>query len=837
MTATDPVTDGVPITIDGASVQARPGELLIDAAERNGVYIPRFCYHPRMSPVGMCRMCLVEVDTGRGAALQPACMLPCTPEMIVDTTSEVTKKAQDGVLEFLLINHPLDCPVCDKGGECPLQDQTMAFGPGETRFVEEKRHYEKPIAISDTVYLDRERCILCDRCTRFAKEVAGDPLIHFIDRGNETQVNTFPDDPFASYFSGNTVQICPVGALTAKPYRFKARPWDLEEIASTCVTSPTGDGIVIQSSRNEVLRYLGRDVDAVNWGWLGDKDRFGFEAITHPERLDAPLMRGTALGALEPDGPELVATRWPTALAAAVDAIVDGLAQGGPEGFAVIGGARLTNEEQYAWVRLAKGVIGSDNVDAQLGDGLDPSVVFGYPRATINEACEPGGTIVLLGPDPKEGFGSLYLRLRHAVVHDGATLIEITPRATALSRYAAVSLQHRPGESAAVIEAALAGSSIETAGVPAEALRLAGRLLATDGPVSVIVGRPSLADRSEVTAAALGALDRRPGGIRLLSALRRGNVHGALDMGMVPGYLPGRARRADASHRWSARWPTTPASDGLDTEGILRASADGKIHTLVLLGADPMADFVDGDLARRGLDGAGTVIAVDQFLTTSSSCADIVLPAAGAAEVDGTFTNLEGRISAVRAKVTPPGMAWSDWMIAAELARRLDRPFGDDVSAASLWAEVVATSELHAGVDLAAVDADAEGILLPGDPSAPAGPTASPELPGRDQWTFRLVVTHRLYDQGTLLQHCVSSAGLTPEPVVALSPHDLDTLGISEGGKVKVTSAEGTITGVAEVDPGLPRGSVGLVANLAPAAANQLIDASAPVTDVQVETA
>ncbi len=586
-----------------------------------------------------------------------------------------------------------------------------------------------------------------------------------------------------------------------------------------------------------MLRYLGRDVDAVNWGWLGDKDRFGFEAITHPERLDAPLIRGTALGALEPNGPELVATRWPTALAAAVDAITDGLAQGGPEGFAVIGGARLTNEEQYAWVRLAKGVIGSDNVDAQLGDGLDPSVVFGYQRATIDQACEPGGTIVVLGPDPKEGFGSLYLRLRHAVVHDGATLVEITPRATALSDLATVSLHHRPGEAAAVIEAALAGGSSEEAGVPAAALERAGRLLTADGPVTVVAGRPSLADRSEVTAAALGALDRRSGGIRVLSALRRGNVHGALDMGMVPGYLPGRTRRADAAHRWAARWPTTPAEDGLDTEGILRASADGRIHTLVLLGADPMADFVDGDLARRGLDGAGTVIAIDQFLTTSSSCADIVLPAAGAAEVDGTFTNLEGRVSAVRAKVTPPGMAWSDWMIAAELARRLGQPFGDEVSAASLWAEVVATSELHAGLDGATVDADPEGVLLGGASPAPAGPVTPPELPSRDQWTYRLVVTHRLYDQGTLLQHCVSSAGLAADPVVALSPHDLDTLGVSEGGKVKVTSAEGSIVGVAEADAGLPRGSVGLIANLEAAGANQLIDASAPVTDVQVETA
>ena len=236
------ITDPVTITVDGREVTAQNGELLIDACERNDAYIPRFCYHPRMNPVGMCRMCLVEVDTGRGPALQPSCMIPVAAEMVVDTKNEQVSKAQDGILEFLLANHPLDCPVCDKGGECPLQDQTMAYGPGESRWVEEKRHYEKPIAISETVYLDRERCILCDRCTRFAKDVAGDPLIHFIDRGSNTEIATFPDEPFSSYFSGNTVQICPVGALTAKPYRFRARPWDLEEVESTC----TGCSVAIR---------------------------------------------------------------------------------------------------------------------------------------------------------------------------------------------------------------------------------------------------------------------------------------------------------------------------------------------------------------------------------------------------------------------------------------------------------------------------------------------------------------------------------------------------------------------------------------------------------------
>jgi len=246
--------DDVTLTINGREITAPKGQLVIAAAEQHGVFIPRFCYHPRMEPVGMCRMCIVDIDTGRGPALQPACMIQVAPDMKVDTESAATQKAQDGVLEFLLINHPLDCPVCDKGGECPLQDNAYAYGPGESRFVEEKRHYEKPIPVSDLVFLDRERCILCDRCTRFADQVAGDPLIAFLNRGSQTEVNTFPDDPFASYFSGNTVQICPVGALTAQPYRFKARPWDLEKVESTCTSCAVGCRVTIEASRNHVLR-------------------------------------------------------------------------------------------------------------------------------------------------------------------------------------------------------------------------------------------------------------------------------------------------------------------------------------------------------------------------------------------------------------------------------------------------------------------------------------------------------------------------------------------------------------------------------------------------------
>jgi NADH-quinone oxidoreductase subunit G len=697
--------DGVAVDVNGREVIARKGELLIDAAERAGAYIPRFCYHERMRPVGMCRMCLVEVDTGRGPALQPSCMLECTPGMKVDTESATVKKAQDGILEFLLINHPLDCPVCDKGGECPLQDQTMAYGPGESRFVEEKRHKAKPIPISDLVLLDRERCILCDRCTRFASEVAGDPLIHFMHRGNETEINTFPDEPFSSYFSGNTVQICPVGALTAEPYRFKARPWDLETVESTCQQCSVGCRISIDTSRDRVLRFNGVDIESVNWGWLCDKGRFSFEAVDADGRLAEPLVRV---------GDDLQPARWTDALARAGEAL---RSASSPSAIGVVGGSRLTNEDAYAWAKLAKGVLGTDNVDAQLGDGLPAEVLLGLPRATIADACRPGGTTILLGPDVKEELGTLFLRLRHAIVEDRTTVIEVSARSTGLSHLAAATLQYRPGEAGELIRALVAATdaSRDVAGVPPDALnRTRALLAAADGPVTVVLGRPSVAESTDGLVDAAGALLEARPDTRFLSALRRANVHGALDMGLAPGVLPGRVGLDEARKWFAAAWPTVPAERGLDTAGILQAAADGRIDVLVLLGADPLSDFPDHDLAERALTGARTVIAVDTFLTDSSSRADVVLAAAGFAEKPGTTTNIEGRVSTLAQRVTPPGTARADWMIAAELAFRLGSDLGIE-SVDGAWREIERLAPSHAGVTLDVLrdEGSREGVVVP----------------------------------------------------------------------------------------------------------------------------
>jgi NADH-quinone oxidoreductase subunit G len=731
------MADPVTIVVDGREVPAEKGEMVIAAAERAGVYIPRFCYHPRMRPVGMCRMCLVQIKGPRGFALQPACFVPVADGQEIVTDSPPVKKAQDGVLEFLLVNHPLDCPVCDKGGECPLQDQTLAYGPGETRFVEEKRHWAKPIALSDLVYLDRERCIQCDRCTRFADEVAGDALIEFVGRGAETEIATFPDQPFSSYFSGNTVQICPVGALLARPYRFKARPWDLEQVESTCTACSVGCRTAVQSSANALTRYLGLDSDPVNHGWLCDMGRFSYEAVNSDQRVTAPLIR---------KGDELVAASWGEALEAAARGLQQAQNVHGPGAVAVLGGARLANEDAYAWTRLAKGVLRTDNVDAQLGDGLPPELLLGLPRATIDDACS-APAVVLLTPDLKEELPVLYLRLRGAAVDKNLPIVELSSRRTGMSRYCRSTLAYRPGEAAALAAALVAGADPtgEVAGVPADAITAARRLLA--GGAVLVLGRPSLAESAGSVAGAAAALAGGIDGLRVLPALRRANVLGALDMGMAPGLLPGRVALDDGRAWFSSAWGGVPEASGLDAAGILAAAATGRIQALVLLGADPVADFPDHQVAREALAGAGFVIAVDTFLTASSRQADVVLPAAAYAERPGTTTNLEGRVTRLGQKIVPAGVAWPDWMIATELAARLGHDPGF-TELDGIWDEIERLAPSHAGITRSVLSdrRNRDGVVAPlagiappsGAGPSPAGATdanvgaAGGEPPGVD---------------------------------------------------------------------------------------------------------
>ena len=771
----------VNITINDKPVLARKGEVIIAAADRTDDFIPRFCYHPRMSSVGMCRQCLVEVETPRGPMMVVSCMTPVAEGQIVRTATDTVKKAQEGVLELLLANHPLDCPVCDKGGECPLQDQAFSHGPGESRFVEEKRHYEKPIAISDIVYLDRERCILCDRCTRFADEVAGDPLISFTSRGNDTQVLTFPEEPFSSYFSGNTVQICPVGALTAKPYRFKARPWDLNETETTCTSCSVGCRIVVQSSRDELVRYQGVDIDPVNWGWLCDRGRYNFESVNSTQRLTTPLIKSDS---------GLVPSSWSVALESAARIIRHALTNGA-DSVAILGGARGTNEDAFAWAMLAD-ELKINQRDSQLGDGLTPEI-FNLAQATIDETCA-ASTIILLAPDLKEELPVLYLRIRDAAQKRNSRIIEFSSHDSGLTPYAWRSVAFEPGHQAQTVR-----ETLETQEMREQIAR---------GEVVVVLGRANLAENEAFTLHALGELLHAIPNAKILPVLRRGNVRGAVAVGL------------------------TPQQNSGDAIDILTKAAAGKINCLILLGANPLADVADSILVKQALSQIKSVISIDTFVTSANENADVVFPAAAFAEKKGTTTNLEGRVSNVSQQITPRGTSRPDWMIAAELGLSL----GIDLGVSSL-------DELHKKMisaipgfsscdNQSAIQSD--GVLMVHEASATIS-RGSKVLVDRNSYSYRLIVSRTMYDaaQSTITSN--SLVGIITESTIYVHPLDLARIGVVDGTNIRVGVDEINIVLPVRAHNGINRGTAWLPYNHTSVDIRPLLNIAADVIDVRIE--
>ncbi len=788
MTIVDPIKETAPvdpnvvnITINDKLVVARKGELIIAAADRTEDFIPRFCYHPRMTPVGMCRQCLVEVETPRGPMMVVSCMTPVAEGQIVRTATDSVKKAQEGVLELLLANHPLDCPVCDKGGECPLQDQAFSHGPGESRFVEEKRHYEKPIAISDIVYLDRERCILCDRCTRFADEVAGDALITFTSRGNDTQVLTFPDEPFSSYFSGNTVQICPVGALTAKPYRFKARPWDLEQTESTCTSCSVGCRTVVQSSRDELVRYQGVDIDPVNWGWLCDRGRYNFESVNSPDRLTTPLLKS---------GSELVATSWSVALESAARMIRLALAQN-TNSVAILGGARGTNEDAFAWAMLADR-LGINQRDAQLGDGLSPDI-FDLAQATIDQTCA-APTIILLAPDLKEELPVLYLRVRDSAQKRKSRIVEFSSHDSGLTPYAWRTMGFEPGNQAQVVREALATPEMKE--------QLAR------GEVVVVVGRANLAESEVFTLQALAEIFAAVPSAKVLPVLRRGNVRGAVAAGL------------------------TPQNNSGDAIDILNAAAAGKIECLILLGVDPMSDVADSGLVQRALTQVKNLISIDTMINGSNRNADLVLPAASYGEKNGTTTNLEGRISNVTQKITPRGTSRPDWMIATELSIAMAVDIG--VSSLEDLSEKLVSTVVAFAPSSDGKSTNGDGVLMARETPVTISGKASKAV-DRNAYNYRLVVSRTMYDAAQSTASSPSLVGIVTDAAIFVNPLDLARIGVADGTSVRV-GAEGTNIVIAiKAHNGVHRGVAWLPFNHTGVDIRPLLNIASDVVDVRIE--
>ena len=831
---TDVIKTTVTITVNGRAIEAQPGELLIEVAERGGNYIPRFCYHPRMEPVGYCRMCLVEVDSPRGATLQPACFLKVNDGMNVITDSEKVKKAQDGVLEFLLANHPLDCPVCDKGGECPLQDQTLAHGSGETRFIEEKRHFVKPVEIGELVLLDRERCIQCARCTRFADEVAGDAQIAFAGRGDLIEVATSPTQPFDSVFSGNTVQICPVGALTAKPYRFTARPWDLEQIESTCTTCAVGCRVAVQSSGNRLTRVLGVDSEPVNHGWLCDKGRYTIESIDangdatdllhSATRVTQPLVRRNDV---------LTPVSWGEALAEAASLLRNAAAIDG--GVGAIGGAALTNEGAFAWERFVRGVLRTDNIDAQYGDGLDPALLQALPKATIDDAANASVIVTLTG-DLREELPILFLRLREAAVRYHRPIVELAFGASALRSVARVSLPVRPGEAHLVAQAlGESGAAPQGLALHEHDLNEARQLIGENGDgVVFVVGRPNIAEGAPVVEQAVRLLAQRYPQAKFLPALRRSNVNGALDMGLSPHLRAGRGFERSAT--------------GRDTLAQLDALRAGEQKAVLLLGGCLLGNVLDVTGATDALANADVVVVTGHGGATLAF-ANVVLPAVVQHERTGTVTNIEGRVTAVAPKIVAPGSAWPDVAIASELAEE----FGQSIGLASVE-QAARTIEETTGYPALSVlgDVESDGVVV-GDTEQPStrkplDPMAFPgirstetvglgahagavtvadvakagamapatmsdvdtteklDVPLADAYSLRVNLSRRLYDNGVAVQGSPALANLKASSILQLNHFDLDRLGVETGDVVSVSGPRGSVRLPVALDDDVPRG-------------------------------
>lgn len=613
-----PPVEMVTLTIDGTEVSVPKGTLVIRAAELMGVQIPRFCDHPLLEPVGACRQCLVDVEGQRKPLA--SCTTTVAPDMVVRTqfTSEAADRAQQGVMELLLINHPLDCPVCDKGGECPLQNQAMSNGRAETRFEDVKRKFPKPIAISSQVLLDRERCVLCARCTRFSDQIAGDRFIDLLERGAQQQVGIAPGEPFQSYFSGNTVQICPVGALTGTAYRFRARPFDLVSSPSVCEHCSSGCAQRTDHRRGSVLRRLAGDDPEVNEEWNCDKGRWAFTYTGVGDRLTTPLVR---------DGGELRAASWSEALGVAAAGLTSARGRTG-----TLVGGRTTVEDAYAYAKFSRIVLNSNDIDFRARPHSDEEAEFlahhvaGAPMTVTYSDVEKAPAVLLAGFEPEEESPIVFLRLRKAVRRSALRVLSIAPFASrGLEKLAGTLISARPGDEAGAL------SELEHH----ELLSMPGALILVGERLATSPGALSAAGR---LAASTGA--------RLAWVPRRAGERGALEAGALPNLLPGGRPVADARARaaTAAAWGVDrlPDTVGRDTEAILAAARVGELQAL-LVGGVELADLPDPAAALAAVESAPFVVSLELRESDVTRRADVVFPVAPAVEKAGSFVNWEGR--------------------------------------------------------------------------------------------------------------------------------------------------------------------------------------------------
>jgi len=740
---TEVLVEMITVVIDGFEVTVPKGTLVIRAAEQLGIQIPRFCDHPLLEPVGACRQCLVEIEINGRAFPKPqaSCTIPVETGMIVKTqlTSPVAEKAQRGVMELLLVNHPLDCPVCDKGGECPLQNQAMSNGQGSTRFEGVKRTFEKPINISSQVLLDRERCVLCARCTRFSEQIASDPFITLNERGALQQVGIYENKPFESYFSGNTVQICPVGALTGAAYRFRARPFDLVSTPSACEHCASGCDMRTDVRRGKTLRRLAGEDASVNEEWNCDKGRWAFKYVTAVDRLKVPMVRD--------DSGELVEVSWPEALAVAAVGLKSAKA-------AVLVGGRATHEDAYGYSKFARVALGTNDIDFRARISSDEEREFIAARVAGSTPTyrdiDKADQVLLDGFEPEEESPIVFLRINKQFRKRALKVVSIgSKESIAVDKLKAEFVKVAPGQEAAAIAAqSLTNKSVILVG------ERAGE---SAGSISAVA---ALADKS---------------GAKIAWIPRRAGERGAIEAGAIGNLLPGGRPVSDATARvdMAAAWgvDSLPATIGLSTPQIIDAVNAGSIGALLVGGVDPLD--LDNNLAALAALEKAFVVSLEIAPSEVTARANVVLPVAAITEKSGSFLNWEGR------------------------PRSFDSAVSDSLNRSDLRILSMIAEEMGVTINLGTVTSAIKEIAALGKwegakvELTPISSVAKPQLNSNEAL---ITSWRRLLDLGTLQAGEENLAGTSRPTVAVISPKRAADMGVVDGDQLKISTQQGSVT-------------------------------------------
>ena len=794
------------LIIDGREVTATEGEMLHDAAKRGDVEIPVFCYEPKLgAPVGACRMCLVEIEGI--PKLQTSCSTPVREGMVVHTRTEQVKHAQSAVVEFLLVNHPLDCPVCDKGGECPLQDISYGWGPGKSRVIDEKRHFEKPIELSPLVAIDRERCILCYRCVRFSQEVSEDAQLQLLDRGDRTYVGTFDDRPYVAPFHGNITDICPVGALTSYTYRFRARPWDIEHAGSVCTLCPSQCNVSFTVRDEKVKRVVTRDNAEVDDGWLCDRGRYGFEMFDAPERIRGPRLKGGEAS-------------WDEAL----KVVAEGLLRADGKVAAIV--ADASNEEGFLVQRIVREALDSPHVDSRPSRGPQAEVLRRLAEPSISAKVrdiDEADAILVLGTDPLHSSPILDLRVRKAIRRNGAKLTVANERPTALDGGAQAVFRYAPHGATSFLMGLAGALRNGDTEVPesevADVLRDAESVVVLWGER---IGREDHATVKALldVAATLGLADKDDSG--LLEIPDTANARGLREAGCLPDAGPGLSE----------------TSAGMASEEIRSALISGELTGLILFGADPLRDFPDTPAWEEALTAADFVVSFSMHENPTTAKADVVLPLETHAEKDGTVTHPDGRLQRVRPSAGRPGDIRPNVLVLSQLAENLGLVTGID-SQPTAFAALTKAVSFYNGIE----DADIGGRGIrwqeSGKASVPGSPDTEPEAhppiseagndprraasadPGTDALTLG---TYRDLWAGPITELNPPLKFLTPQQRVEISPADAERLGLKTGEQVRVSQDDSTVEAQVQIKERVPAGVVFMAEGVLDGNANALLN-------------